>query len=710
MRFIKVMMFLILSLSFVSVGYAEEFDNLSIKRSQKSLQDSNIQNEWMIHFKTGVTKEERTRIFQEIKATEISYLEQGYISLIKISNDSSSADLEALPKKYSQIDYVEPNQKNMMQYTPRDPGYVKQWYLKKIQAPTAWEQTRGSSKITVAVIDDGVQTNHPDLSGKIVHPYNAVTDSTYYTPGDHGTHVAGIIAASMNDFGVAGISPNVKIMPINVFKGEYADLYSIVKAVYYAADHQAKVINLSLGSYDYSKSQYAAITYAKKKGAVVIAAAGNDHNSKKNYPAAYDNVIAVSATDSKDQITKFSSYGSHIDISAPGKDILSTVTKNMYGFSNGTSMASPVVSGVAALIVSKNPFLQPNQVEAILKKSVIDLGARGKDQYYGYGRIDASKALKNTPNPLSKIASATTLNVDGKTKHNISVLAQSGKLSLFIKDSQGKTVKTFQSNTQWKGGKYSIQWDGELNGETLAPSGNYKIYATLSNGKDQVSTSKTIKIVTGTTVNDKVSITAPPVASYYSTEKGSIVHYNLSSDAKVTVEIYNDKNTKLKTIQSNSMMAKGNRSFEWDGKDESGSYASGSNFPYVIKAVSPSGQESVAKGVISKYDDPKWLKKKQYRFVSSNSKQIELFIATTEPVKFSLSVYDLNTNKLYETKGFGTKKWSGSSIVYTKPTNNKCVYIIQLQDSLGNKFLYKVSESFRLQLQSEGKIDALSDL
>lgn len=709
MRIIQGVSFLVLFLLFASVGYAEEFETLNFKQSHKLLQDSTTQNEWIIQFKTNITSEERARIFQTIKATEISYLDQGFISLIKTSNETNPADIETLHKNYVQIEFVEPNQKSIKQYIPKDPGYVEQWYLKKIQTQAAWEQTKGSSKVTVAVIDDGVQKNHPDLAGKFVHPYNAVTGYSYIPAGDHGTHVAGVIGATMNNIGVAGISPNVKIMPINVFKGELADLYSIVRAIYYAADHNTQVINLSLGSYDYSKSEYAAITYAKRKGAVVIAAAGNEHNSRKNYPAAYEHVIAVSATDSKDQITKFSSYGSHIDISAPGKKILSTISKNKYAFADGTSMATPVVSGVAALVISKNPFLLPNQVEAILKKSVIDLGAKGKDQYYGYGRIDAKKALANTPKPLSGITVASTLNVNEKTTHNIALIAQKGKLTLSIKNSKGKIVKVLRTNTQWNGGKFSIKWNGKLDNGTFAPSGTYKIIASLSNGSAQVSTSKNIKIVNQVLASDKVVITAPSVADYYSGEKGSIVYYKLSNDAKVTVEIYNDKQQKVKTIQSNGVTSKGIHSFQWDGKDEKGYHVYGSNFPYKIKAVSPSGQVSAVKGVISQTKNPKWLKENKYRFVSTNKRQVELFITTTEPIKLTISLYDMKTKKLYETKNLGTKKWSGRTL-YTKPTINKCVLIFELQDSLGNKYFYKIPGSFSLQVPTVERAKSSTDL
>lgn len=709
LRIIQGFSFIVMLLVFASVSSAEEFETVNFNQGHKLLQDSTIQNEWMIQFKTNIASEERASIFQTVKATEISYIEQGFISLVKTSNQTSPADIETLLKNYTQIESVEPNQKSIKQYVPRDPGYTEQWYLKKIQAPVAWEQTKGSSKVTVAVIDDGVQTNHPDLAGKFVHPYNAVTGYSSIPAGDHGTHVAGVIGATMNKIGVAGISPNVKIIPINVFKGEYADLYSIVRGIYYAADHKAQVINLSLGSYDYSKSEYDAITYAKRKGAVVIAAAGNEHNSKKNYPAAYNHVIAVSATDSKDQITKFSSYGSHIDLSAPGKNILSTISKSKYAFADGTSMATPVVSGVAALVRSKNPFISPNQVEAILKKSVIDLGAKGKDQYYGYGRIDVKKALANTSKPLSSITVASTLNVDEKTNHNIAVFAQKGKLTLNIKDSKGKIVKALRTNTQWNGGKFSIKWNGKLDNGTFAPSGTYKIIASLSNGSAQVSTSKNIKIVNQASASDKVVITAPSVADYYSGENGSIVFYKLSNDATVTVEIYNDKQQKVKTIQSNGVTSKGINSFQWDGKDERGYHVYGSNFPYKIKAVSPSGQVSAVKGVISKTDNPKWLKENKYRFVSTNKRQVELFITTTEPIKLTISLYDLKTKKLYETKNLGTKKWTGRT-VYTKPTTNKCILTFELQDGLGNKYFYKIPGSFSLQVPSVEKAKSLLDL
>lgn len=299
------------------------------------------------------------------------------------------------------VEYAEPDYQIKLNSVPNDPLYAKQWYHKVIHTDQAWELTKGSEATVVAVIDDGIDVSHPDLQGRITAPFDIVGNTDKTIPaGEHGTHVAGIIAASAdNGAGGSGIAPDVKIMPINIFGTdsyghEAADTSDVIDAIHYAVDHGAKIISMSLGEYEKSTALDEAVQDAYKKGVLIIAAAGNDHTSFPNYPAAYDHVISVTSTNSNDRISSFSNYGSTIDLAAPGNNILSTLPGNRYGYLSGTSMAVPMVSGVAALVWSKNPSMTNAQVADDLFQSAVDLGTSGKDTVYGWGRIDAAKALE----------------------------------------------------------------------------------------------------------------------------------------------------------------------------------------------------------------------------------------------------------------------------------------------------------------------------
>lgn len=335
------------------------------------------------------------------------------------------------------VEYAEPDFKLKLNSIPNDPLYSKQWFHKVIKTDEAWEITKGSPNLIVAVIDDGINPNQPDLKSQIVSPYvlNNNTDQ-YKDMGVHGTHVSGIIAAaSDNSIGGSGIAPNVKIMPINVFtgdkNGEFAYISDIIKGIQYAINHGAKIINMSLGDYEYSQALNDAIQEAYKKGLIIVAAAGNDDTSNRTYPAAYDHVISVASTNIKDQISSYSNFGDRIDISAPGENILSTLP-NGFGYMSGTSMAAPVVSGVAALVWSNNPNLSNVQVMNNLLLSADDLGGYGKDPVFGWGRVNAAKALriKSLPKPFINTLSDRDIIITGKGSGEIQtgqIIVSNGK-------------------------------------------------------------------------------------------------------------------------------------------------------------------------------------------------------------------------------------------------------------------------------------------
>jgi subtilisin family serine protease len=284
-----------------------------------------------------------------------------------------------------------------------DPRRGEQYPLDRVQAGKAWEITRGSDQVVVAIIDTGIDLGHPDLKSKLVAGTNTLEAGS--PPRDdrgHGTHVAGIaVAATNNREGIAGLASNCRLMPVRVTGNQGGTTGSVAAGLVWAADHRADVANMSLGFYEESDTLRRAVDYALSKNVVLVSTMGNDRQEKPRYPAAYPGVIAVGSTDAQDQRSGFSNYGSWMSVSAPGKDVLSTfptytvrlVNTPGYGFMTGTSMAAPLVSGLCGLVRSKHPGMAPAEVKRLIEETARDLGDPGPDVHYGHGRIDAYAAL-----------------------------------------------------------------------------------------------------------------------------------------------------------------------------------------------------------------------------------------------------------------------------------------------------------------------------
>lgn len=263
------------------------------------------------------------------------------------------------------------------------------WGIKRVNAYKAWDYTTGKD-VKVAVIDTGIDYNHTDLASNYVGGYNAVNASK--PPLDdqgHGTHVAGTIAAVKDLKGVVGVAPNVKLYAVKVLDSNGSGQYSwIIDGIQWAVNNKMNVVNMSLGGPSGSDALKAAIDAAYKAGVVVVCAAGNDGGAV-NYPAKYPGAIAVSALDSSDKIASFSSRGSEIAFIAPGVSVYSTYKGGGYKTLSGTSMASPHVAGLAALVIGLG-VTNPNDVKNVLIKSAVKITGL-KDTEQGNGVIDASK-------------------------------------------------------------------------------------------------------------------------------------------------------------------------------------------------------------------------------------------------------------------------------------------------------------------------------
>jgi type VII secretion-associated serine protease mycosin len=354
---------------------------------------------------------------------DISGLPDGFTGTLTInSNCPITATLEPCPSRtyYVYLPLVARNWEYLPEpVIPNDTRYsTYQWNLPQIRAPYAWAVSTGSSDVIVAVLDSGVDLTHPDLEGQLVAGYDFVNTDT--NPSDdrgHGTHVAGIVAAhTNNNQGMASVAWGSKIMPVKVLDSRGRGTHSQgADGIIWATGQGARIINLSLGGESSSATLQNAVNYAYDRGVLVVAAAGNkyEQGNPVMYPAAYPHVLAVAATGDQDEHADYSETGAYVDVAAPGGNpssswdsnpdhwILSTYWRGAgrgeYLQVSGTSQAAPHVAGLAALVWSVNPSMSNDQVEQVIEETAVDLGAPGRDDVFGYGRIDAYKALVRAP-------------------------------------------------------------------------------------------------------------------------------------------------------------------------------------------------------------------------------------------------------------------------------------------------------------------------
>jgi subtilisin family serine protease len=408
------------------VGLAQKGNSLAVAGLEKALQARQVGalpqvNALVLQVPPG---QERQAVLLARQQPGVAFAELDYavsvdgaaaqtIPTARVDNPSHSNIARSLANEPSRI--------------PNDPYFHQQWSFSQIGAPMIWHYTTGSPDILIAIVDSGIQLDHPDLVDKIWtnpgeipgnhldddgngkvddlhgwHFYHLYTGSGFVPAEDanvsddfgHGTHVAGIAAAATdNSVGIAGLAWGTRILPVKVLDEYGSGWYSDIAAgIIYAADNGAKIINLSLGGESDSLLLHSAVDYARNRGALVVAAAGNN-SGPVYFPAAYDPVLAVAATDENDQRPAFSNYGPQVDLAAPGTNIYSTWYRSNYFSKSGTSMATPHVSGVAALLWSRNPNLTADEITDILIHSTVDIEPAGKDDYTGWGRLSANRAI-----------------------------------------------------------------------------------------------------------------------------------------------------------------------------------------------------------------------------------------------------------------------------------------------------------------------------
>ena len=383
------------------------------------------QNQVMVKFKSNLSDMKVTTTLNAYGTKQLKRIPRLDVFVLQIPDHLTVDETLTMLKLNPDIEYAEPNYKTYTCLTPNDLLFAYQYSLHNtgqsigvpgspsgqsradIRAPEAWEETRGSDGVVVAVIDSGLDFNHPDLANKYSSRGRDLVNDDFDATDDsgHGTYTSGIIAAETNNSeGIAGVAWNCKVLPVKAIDTDGTGLYSwMIDGIIWAADQGVDVISLSIGGDVPADALEAALKYAYDLGVVIVASAGNDTGSVV-YPAAYDDyVLACAATDYNDVRPDWSNSGPEIDVAAPGDRVISCypawalpqgTLPYIFGF--GTSASAPIVAGLAALIKSLKPWLTPLDIMNIIRYTSDDINATeypGRDDFIGYGRINMEKAL-----------------------------------------------------------------------------------------------------------------------------------------------------------------------------------------------------------------------------------------------------------------------------------------------------------------------------
>nr|WP_304212497.1 S8 family serine peptidase [Fredinandcohnia onubensis] len=467
---------------FVGVTFAEQPDNagkgnqdfvegeliVSVEPKQKANSDSTIQSADSLTGQDDALKAKGFSIIDTLHVEDTSVKpllnknfnkkvveKMGLVYLVKYSPDqfkSSNMAIKELRKELMnlgfKVRYISENYKMMAiegTATIQAVHQNQKWHYDMIKAPQAWSVTNGSSAVKIAVLDTGIDHNHPSLANFVNTSLGRtfVGGTTMDVQG-HGTHVAGTIASYGS---VSGVMQNATLIPVKVLGDDGSgSLYGITQGILYAANIDADVINMSLGGGGYNQSMDEAVQTATSQGTIVVAASGNDGASSISYPAAYSSVIAVGSVTSNRTRSSFSNYGSGLELMAPGSNIYSTYPNSRYTTLSGTSMATPHVAGVAGLIRAANPNISVSQARQILRDTAQEAGSSTQ---YGYGIVDAHAAVVaasggggTTPPPPSSTDTVTTVS----TNYSYYYRGETVYVTSTVKDSNGAALANASVN------------------------------------------------------------------------------------------------------------------------------------------------------------------------------------------------------------------------------------------------------------------------
>ena len=497
-----------------------------------------VSGELLVGFRAGVGPGGRHALYRKHGADFLEDIGQQSVRIVRIRVPAAyeEAVMVRLARR-PEVKFVEKNYEYTPALVPDDPEYAYQWHLPMIHAPEAWDLSQGGSGAIIAILDSGVDATQPDLAAKLVAGYNTFSNTTDTSDAfGHGTEVAGVAGALTNNaVGVAGVASASPIMPVRVTNATGgATAASIANGIIWAADHGARVINLSFNGVAGNATIRTAAEYAYNHGTLVVAASGNCGCADPTAETPF--MLSVSATDESDAFAYFSTTGPFVDLSAPGNNILTTAKFGLYLAESGTSLASPVVAGVAALMFSANPALTPSLTTQLLEATAFDLGNVGYDQNFGYGRVDAYAAVSAaagytpppdaTPPTVAMTAPAAGATVSGTAVVSVAASDNVGvvKVDLYVDGVYYVTDTT---------SPYSFAWD-----TTALPNGAHSLQAVASDAAGNGASTAPISVTVANTPPD----TTAPTVSISSPTAGATV------SGTITVAANAADNVGVKTV------------------------------------------------------------------------------------------------------------------------------------------------------------------
>jgi thermitase len=369
----------------------------------------------LVEVRDGIGAEALDKII-DVPGHKRQKLGQSGLHVVDLPGNASEHAVLARLKHNPHVKFAELDRLVESTLAVNDPYIGSAWHINKIGVPAAWDATLGTG-VTIAILDSGIDAAHPDLAPNLVPGYNAYDYNTNLADVcGHGTSVAGAAAAvGNNGIGVAGIAGRARVMPVRIaYKNSsgtcYASYSTVARGLTWAADNGARIANISYGGVTTSSAVTSAANYLKSKGGLVFVSAGNTGTDQGFAPSTA--MIVVGATDSNDNRASWSSFGSFVALTAPGSGVWTTRMGNAYASVNGTSFASPVAAGVAALMMAAAPTLSNTRIESLLYSTVVDLGSAGRDPYYGHGRVNAGAAVQAARSAVAAVdGSAPTASI-----------------------------------------------------------------------------------------------------------------------------------------------------------------------------------------------------------------------------------------------------------------------------------------------------------
>lgn len=481
----------------------------------------------------GLSDAKLAQVLSRSQGRALRKLSRLDIAVVQVPNGKEQAVIDALAHNRN-IAFAELNRYVKPNMTVNDPALSSQWHLSTMQSLQAWDVAIGTG-VTVAVLDTGVYQDHPDLLGKIVIGRNVTAGTANATDTSdiygHGTWVAGVVTASANNgTGGASVAPGTQVMPIRITDRTdgYATFGDMASGITWAADHGARVANLSYSGAAGSSTVASAASYMMGKNGVVVVAAGNDNTDYGYTNSPY--LYVTGATDATDAKASFSSFGKFVDIAAPGTSIYTTNRSGTYSRVQGTSFSAPNVAGVAAVVMAANPLLAPTDVLSVISSTAVDLGTAGWDQNFGDGRVNqlaaAQKAVTyqplDTKAPLVSVVSPTagTL-VSGLVGVAVESSDSSGvkSVALLLNGTQVATSTVGTNNV------YSFSWNS-----ISVADGSYSLTARAIDNAGNAATSAALSV----SVRNAAADTLAPTVTLSNPSSGQKIGTSVSISAAST--------------------------------------------------------------------------------------------------------------------------------------------------------------------------------